>query len=432
MNAADKLAAVMDDAEGAVAELNARYAICVVGGRTAVLVEADHRIEFWTKGAFFDFLAGQEVLDGDKMVPLARHWWNHPEARRYSRVVFAPDEAAAGVYNLWRGFSVEPVAGQCGKFLDHVHSNVCCGDDDLYNWVIGWFAHIVQHPGQKIGTSLVLRGEPGVGKTFLGETIGSMFPRHYLPVDHPALVAGRFNSHLASLLLLHADEAFFAGDRTAAGRLRTLVTSPELVIEFKGREPVKVKNCCRLLVTSEHNWLVPASLGERRFAVLDVSPARKNDQRYFLAIADELKASGRAALLRYLLDFDLSSVPLRTIPQTEGLLDQKLASMRADTAFWMECLRRGAVLATSAEWEDRVQCDRLYEKYLEFAQNCGARYRLTPEQLGKSLRRMCPGVERVRLRDGTGGRSYYYVLPDLDKARQALDKHIGARAAWTP
>ena len=320
MSVAKELSAAMDDADSAVAKLNETYAICVVGGRTAVLVEAGRRIEFWTKGALFDFLAGQGVLDGDKMVPLAWYWWNLPEARRHSRVVFAPGEEPADAYNLWRGFACEPAPGPCGGFLDHVHSNICRGNDDLFDWVIAWFAHIVQHPGEKIGTSLVLRGEPGVGKTFAGETIGSLFPRHYLPVDHPALVAGRFNSHLASLLLLHADEAFFAGDRTAAGRLRTLVTAPELVIEFKGREPVKVKNCCRLLVTSEHNWLVPASLGERRFAVLDVSPARQGDQAYFQAIKDELGDGGRAALLRHLLDVDLSGAQLRTIPRTEGLL----------------------------------------------------------------------------------------------------------------
>ena len=82
-------------------------------------------------------------------------------------------------FNLWRGFSVEPRPGDCSKFLAHLHDNVCRGDEALYNWVVGWMADIVQHPAKKIGTSLVLRGPHGVGKTKVGEVFGSLLGAHY-------------------------------------------------------------------------------------------------------------------------------------------------------------------------------------------------------------------------------------------------------------
>ena len=37
--------------------------------------------------------------------------------------------------------------------------------------------------GQKGGTSLVIRGEEGTGKTKVGEMIGSLFGKHYLPIS---------------------------------------------------------------------------------------------------------------------------------------------------------------------------------------------------------------------------------------------------------
>jgi hypothetical protein len=64
----------------------------------------------------------------------------------------------------------------------------------------------------KPGTSLVIRGKPGTGKTSVGEKLGSLLgEQHYELVADPRYVTGQFNSHMASLLVLHADEAFVLG-----------------------------------------------------------------------------------------------------------------------------------------------------------------------------------------------------------------------------
>ncbi len=49
MSAAEKLSAAMDDADGAVAELNKRYAVAVIGGKTAIFVERPDGYALWTK-----------------------------------------------------------------------------------------------------------------------------------------------------------------------------------------------------------------------------------------------------------------------------------------------------------------------------------------------------------------------------------------------
>jgi hypothetical protein len=46
---------------------------------------------------------------------------------------------------------------------------------------------------------------------------------------------------------LHADEAFWAGDHAAEGKLKDLVTGHDHFIEYKGKEPVRVQNFVRLL-----------------------------------------------------------------------------------------------------------------------------------------------------------------------------------------
>jgi hypothetical protein len=104
---------------------------------------------------------------------------------------------------------------------------VAQGNEDLFNFVVGWFAQIIQGPNEKTGTSLGLRGKQGAGKTIVGEIVGSLFPDHYRLVADPRYVTGRFNAHMVNLILLQADEAFFAGDKREQGKLKDLVTGNE-------------------------------------------------------------------------------------------------------------------------------------------------------------------------------------------------------------
>ena len=243
-----------------VARLNEQYALVIVGDKTAVLKTTDDGIKFLTLQAFDQWHANQYVHYGEKKVPLAKHWLRHPQRRQYEGIVFAPGRDVPNHYNLWRGFAVKPRPGDCSRFLAHLRDNVCCGNEELYNWVVGWFANIVQHPERKMGTSLVLRGKMGTGKTKVGEVFGSLLGPHYVPVSDPRYVTGRFNSHLVSCLLLHCDEAFWAGDHAAEGKLKDLITGQDHLIEFKGKEPIKVRNYVRLSSPATPTGLCPRVL----------------------------------------------------------------------------------------------------------------------------------------------------------------------------
>ena len=50
---------------------------------------------------------------------------------------------------------------------------------------------------------------------------------HFKQVSDPRYVTGRFNPHMISLLLLHADEGFWAGDKKAEGKLKDWSTGTE-------------------------------------------------------------------------------------------------------------------------------------------------------------------------------------------------------------
>jgi hypothetical protein len=351
----------------------------------------------------------------------------------YEGLTFAPGRETPRWYNLWRGFPVVPdpdpaPATRCARFLDHVAVNLCRGDQRLYEWVVGWFAHLVQRPGEKIGTALVLQGGQGTGKTIVGRAIGSLLGPHYRLVSDAQRVTGRFNSHLANCLLLQLDEATWGGDHAAAGRLKDLVTGADTLIEYKGKEPIRVRNYVRLLFTSNNHWVVPAGLDERRFAVLRVGDDARQHAGYFGAITEELNAGGRAALLAYLLAYDLADVPLRQVPTTDALVDQQIASLPSLAQWWLDVLTRGA-LPGDADGTGRTRTDTLYQAYVDHAKTAGASRRSIETEVGRYLAQHIPGLERdrtlVHQPGAAAARVRLFAFPPLSACRRAFAEQMG-------
>ena len=195
-------------------------------------------------------------------------------------------------------------------FRDHLLTNICSCDERLFQYLFAWFAQMVQKPREKPGVAIVLRGKRGTGKTTVGEVFGRLIRQHYYQVDSPTYITGRFNFHLASCLLLGADEATWAGDKAAEGRLKGLITAPFQMIEPKYLDATRVANHVRLLMTTNENWAIPAGPDERRFLVLDVNDRCAQNHPYFAEMRRQLEDGGFEALLHDLLNLDLTAINL--------------------------------------------------------------------------------------------------------------------------
>jgi len=417
-----------------IAELNEDHALVLIGDKAVVLresVSSEQRPEMklLTVSAFKTWLQPRRVFVGDKLMPLAEAWLRDPRRRQYDGLVFSPEGQTPGYYNLWRGFGVDPRPGDCSKFLAHLRDNVARGDEELFNWVVGWFAAIFQKPGEKVGTSLAIRGKMGTGKTKTGEVIGSLLGDHYLPVADPRYVTGRFNSHLVSCVLLHADEGFWAGDRGSEGKLKDLVTGAFQWIEYKGKEAFRVRNHVRLLVTGNPDWIVPAGLEERRFAVLEIGEERIGDHAYFAAIDAEMANGGREALLDYLLRFDLSRVNLRVIPRTAALEEQKIASMSPEQGWWLDLLHRGE-MPGDVDGGGRCPTKLLFLSYIEHAQQQGVRHRSIETRVGIFLRKAAPELKKCQ-DERYAPKCTVYAFPPLAACRKTFERMMQTSINWS-
>jgi Family of unknown function (DUF5906) len=316
-----------------------------------------------------------------------------------------------------------------------VKDNVARGDEETYLWIIGWWAQIFQQPSIKMETAVALRGAQGTGKTKVGEVMGSLIgDAHYLQVASPRYITGQFNSHMSSLLVLQAEEAFWAGDKKGEGILKDLVSGKVHMLEYKGVDPIRIKNYIRLFVTGNAEWIVPASFRDRRWAIFDIGEEQMQNIPYFVAIDKEMDEGGREALLYHLLDFDLKQVNLRKIPRTAALFDQQLEGMDAEQAWWFEALMRGAQPSRPHGVNEPGIClkDDLFETYVLHARLQGITRRSIETKVGMFLKKQL-GAKLELPRPWVGSppkRLLCYKLPPLAECRRLFAKQLGQDVDW--
>lgn len=435
-----------DEANQAIDEFNRRFfVIGHYGGKCRVgWLEADagfHDRRALTTQSFEDFrnrFDNHEVqigVDGrgnPVMKGRASWWLKHPRRRDFDKVIFDP--AAADnpeIYNLWQGFVPKnPQAGDCRRFLEHVHEIICAGKDDLARWYVNQLAWWVQHPAEPGHVAIVQRGTEGTGKNTVVDAFGALWGPHYLTVTRSEQLVGRFNKHLLDCCVVHANEAFYAGAKSHAAALKALITDDALQIEPKGVDLIQVKNRIKLFISSNENWVVPAGLESRRFAVFEVSPKRRNDRAYFEKLLHESHNGGRGALLHHLQNLNVSAHDPHHAPGSEGLDRQRILTLEGADRLWHELLVNGELPEGSRQPEGYTTTSAAILRWAE------KRYRdrgprLTGAHLGLVLnnndRSGRPGMGFKR--DETQ-RPRRWLVPALRVARRMWDESGRPQGDW--
>ena len=327
-------------------------------------------------------------------------WLEHPKRRQFlGGVVMSPgNKVPDDCWNLWRGFTVDPMPGDWSRMYDHIRDVICGGDQKVFAYTLGWLARMVQQPDKQGEVALVLRGKKGTGKGTLGNWMVRLLGQHSVHVYHAKHLVGTFNAHLRDAVFVFADEAFFAGDKAHEGMLKGLVTEPIITIEAKYQNAVSIANMTHILMASNSDWVVPTSSDERRFCVMDVSDHRIGDKAYFTALNEQMENGGLAAMLHDLLNMDLSKFNVRDVPQTDALADQKRLSLDSLHRWWFTVLQRGFVwrsrygAAIFMDWSDFVSTELLYRSYLQWCNETREGRPMSREQLGVMMKGLYQNV----------------------------------------
>ncbi len=410
-NKAPDPTAVIDAAVAAIVkEFNEKYLVVNENGKAVIYQPGFDPI---LKRRRYDRLSPRDlqVLWMNRLIPcgLDQHkkiiykpadsvWMHHRDRREFrDGVAFNPSttKQKPGILNLWQGFAVKPKPGNWSLMHNHMRDIICCGDKVRFDYLMGWIARMLQHPGQQGEVAVVMKGGEGTGKGTVARALRKIMGQHGMQISNAKHLVGNFNGHLRDCVFLFADEAFFAGDRQHIGVLKTIITEDNLSIEAKFQNAVEMPNFLHLMMASNEDWVVPASIDARRFFVLEVDENNANKHDYFAAIWEQMEAGGYEAMLADLLAHDLTRFNVRAVPQTQGLQQQRKLSLPVPESWWIDCLQRGYVFrsklgleAEFGQWREVVSMELLFASYREFARDRHERRPLSREDFGKFMKRM--------------------------------------------
>jgi hypothetical protein len=432
--AREKVAHTHEDEASFVHEMNKTYAVIAGERKAFVLREAENgdggldaklmelnSFKLWTQNL---------PLVGKKTA--AQIWLTSPDRRQYENLIFAPNETPPKTqYNLWRGFAGGSVEGDCEVFLDFIKRIICKCDTDKFDYVINWLAFLLQKPNELPEVALVLMGGQGTGKGTFTRPLLQIAGQHGIELSTVDQLTGRFNSHLADKVFVHANESTWGGNKQYEGALKTLITERNRPVERKGMDIQNLRNCVHLIISSNEEWPVPAAVDDRRFAFFEVSDQRQQDTAYFGQIHRWLDSGGTAYLRHYLEHKDIGDWHPRQRPKGVSGAGVRFASACSVTKWWYQCLEDEVLLGSdfggefsSTFLDSCVDKSLIYSAYRNHVGN--PRERVEGNILIKKLHKLCRHIRDRRPTDVvTGKRVRQLCFPDATVARTDFTNATG-------
>ncbi|MDP3877013.1 MAG: DUF5906 domain-containing protein [Methylobacter sp.] len=401
--------------------LNTEYTHTVIGGKNVVVGQRTCQVQ----GSVYTF----EVLPEFKKKFLHRPlmgesdkkqqgqtWLEWPDKNyKPGGVGFYPDprKCPADTFNLFRGFQVQPVEGDCSIYLDHLKAVMCAGDEAAFRYLVCWMAHIIQKPDEKPTVAVVLKSVEGTGKGTMAEPLLIMLGSHGNKTNGAYAIASRFNGTLAGRLLIFADEVDLT-DKHVADRLKGIISETTVNLERKGLEIEPLPNYCRLIFASNHTRVLNAGIRERRYLVLEPSDEKAQNQAYFSKLWAWINDGGAAKLLHYLSKVDISEFNPYRCPQTKALIAEKLANLSSVNRFFYDEIMKPEPFGGRA----RVYAGGLVDEFTEWSLKDEFKISKPAARtmVGKMMAKLNIDVQGRPDRDG----GKYYDLPERAELMQAF------------
>ena len=203
-------------------------------------------------------------------------------------------------------------------------------------YLLNWFAHLIQKPHELPGVSLVFTGSKGIGKDTLGDfimefVVGEKFSENYTNNEqffapHDSGRDGKF------LVKLEEADRKLCMEKSAF--LKGLITGRNTKYNPKGKKEITTPNIARYIFTTNEANPFDTADGERRFAYFDCDPKYKGDHLYWANLRKALfnkqagKVIGEMLVARNISNF----LPMK-FPETDYFKMISAAEKTAEEIF---------------------------------------------------------------------------------------------------
>lgn len=223
-----------------------------------------------------------EVGDRTKIISAAKEWCDTRGDGNAAlhNVVFDPttiekeiiSKEGLKILNTFPGFPEYPTENKTDEltkaWLEHLEHIVNDDEKHAINWIIDWFADIIQHPAHKPGTALALIGGQGVGKSVLIHCVAALLGNRLTRMITKDIV--KYNIELIQSLLVIHDEwsVNHIREKPYWETLKNAITNTRIRVEAKHVPAWESSSFCRFAFTSNTPRPMDLPPDDRRFTAI--------------------------------------------------------------------------------------------------------------------------------------------------------------------
>jgi len=333
--------------------------------------------------------------------PFLDKWLKDPYMKTYSKVSNEPS-ADPAVFVLpelpppkfvYQSYDCIPNTDAIAVFDEFIEI-LANHKQPIKEYILNWCAHLLQKPLELPGVALIFVGQKGVGKDTFGDfigtyIIGSMYYQNY---SNQLQYFDKHDTFKANQYLVKVEELSkkIVSDENNDNYFKSSITAPTTTINPKNGTPYEVKNCKRIIGTTNHSNALNVEQNERRYVFSVVSPEKMGDHAYWNHLRQVLFViSGALAVANMLLARDITLFNPRTLPE-----NTYLKQIQEDTTDSVQ------LFVDSVE-EGEYTGGELYKMYKEYCTSEGL-YAYTNTKFSTQLLflkengSITRGIERVR------------------------------------
>jgi hypothetical protein len=224
------------------------------------------------------------------------------------------------VLNLWRRSGITPEEGDAS--IISAHLSYLIPDEAERRHFLDALAHAVQEPGEKIRHCLLLMGEQGTGKSFLGALIERLFGVENVMVAESSDLTSQWTARLGNRQVLVAEELGVFERREAYENLKRWITEEFVTVNEKHVKKYDARSPRLMLAFSNHAVPIALGDGDRRFWACQ-SPATPKEPAYYTQLF-EVGLEQAPAFLAELMRRDISNFKPSAPPPMTGAKEEIL------------------------------------------------------------------------------------------------------------
>ncbi len=277
-------------------------------------------------------------------------WCEWKDKKDVLEIGFDPrDRENNEIFNLWQGYNISKEdaekydEAEAKPLLDHIKNIWCKGNEESYEYIMNYFAHILQKPYEKTGVVLALKSEQGGGKGIVLKKLGNIIgDTHYAQNSNANFLFGDFNGQLEGKVLINLDEAFWGGDKKMEGVIKNKVTETKQTINKKNKENYVIDCYANYIITTNNDWFAGTTEDDRRHYCLELDNAKagrttKESEEYFT----EIENVSSESFGKILYNRDISNFKARIFKKTKLLQDQVERNWNSPKVWWNSVMKKG-------------------------------------------------------------------------------------------